>query len=225
MKRSLSIAFLLLLVSALNAQSLRVGLTMNPGLSKTVYTQSDFYHPKWALSGNIGMFIHRKLGVHSAIGAELLYLRMKGKLAFDGFLYDDDTPPPNTPNVEKYHARFEQQSAYLAIPIFYQYSIGKFSIKLGAQGMMLSTYSAEHKSWTKNNTGVSNLYEEKNYDLPKTKFDFGPKLGLAFAINSKLAARCDYYHGIVFKNSTAFSRYYPSSRQITVGIEYALTLR
>lgn len=210
-------------ISAAHAQNFKIGVTGNIGLSKA--STGGYYsllgiEREFALSGNIGLFAEKKIGSKSSLGAELLWVQLEAKeniktrdlVQYNGSDYE---------TVGTYSSKWKTHLSYLAMPLYYRMNFGKFGIKGGVQSMLFlfGKMNLEH-------TGIRNdepYHEElsfKNIDF--RRFDFGPKIGIDYQLNSKFRLRADYYQGILdntpHQNAGSSLKY--KNVQLNVGLQY-----
>ena len=222
MKTYQKISFLLILLFLFfkgDAQSFTFGSTINSGPSVVTSNESTAgtLLTKAAFSGNVGVFLEKKLGTNYAIGLEALWVQM------EGFEVDE--------NIEWFEASIEEQisigyiseeyrfhTSYLGLPLYFRYEIGKFGFKGGIQTLFLLKTSTHARSY-------GELYNEphdsegKAKSLELSSMDFGPKIGIDYQISPKLRLRMDYYHGIQDITADRWE-WIRKNKQLGIGISY-----
>jgi Outer membrane protein beta-barrel domain len=218
-KKTYFMLIFLFVVTLGRAQNLTFGGTISSGPSVVTSNErgAGTLKTKAAFSGNVGVFLEKKLGTNYALGLEALWVQM------EGFEVDE--------NIEWFEASIEEpisigyiseeyrfHTSYLGLPLYFRYEIGKFGVKGGMQTLFLlrtSTHARSH----------GELYNEPHNSEGKAKplelstMDFGPKIGLDYQISPKLRLRMDYYHGIQDITADRWE-WIRKNRQLSVGISY-----
>ena len=222
MKTYQKISFLLILLFLFfkgDAQSFIFGSTINSGPSVVTSNESTAgtLLTKAAFSGNVGVFLEKKLGTKYAIGLEALWVQMEGYEVIKDVVYyesygEDFIKVGFITEEYKYH------TSYLGLPLYFRYEIGKLGFKGGLQTLFLLKTSTHFRSYGELK-GEPFDSEGKIDPLILTTLDFGPKIGIDYQISPKLSLRMDYYHGI--KDITADRwEWIRKNRQLGVGISY-----
>lgn len=222
MKTYQKISFLLSLLFVFfkgDAQSFIFGSTISSGPSVVTSNKrgAGTLKTKAAFSGNVGVFLEKKLGTKYAIGLEALWVQM------EGFEVDE--------NIEWFEASIEEQisigyiseeyrfhTSYLGLPLYFRYEIGKFGFKGGLQTLFLLKTSTHFRSYGELK-GEPFDSEGKIDPLELSKMDSGPKIGIDYTISPNLKLRMDYYHGVRDIAIGRFDRE-RKNRQLGVGVSY-----
>lgn len=206
-------------MNSAKSQSLIIGGTGNIGLSKVTSNlpTSGDNKIKFTLSGNLGMFLEKKIGQKSSLGIEALWVQIEGKevtenigitvfngqeLEVIGVISDNTT----------------LHSSYVGVPVYYRFELGRIGIKGGVQPMFFLFASSNYKA---NGEIGGEPYEEQN-NMKGIKFDqidIGPKVGIDYRLNEKIRLRADYYHGLTNITSDEFP-WERRNRQFNLGVNY-----
>lgn len=222
MKRHRKMLLLLIMVIGLNSaksQNLVIGGTGNIGLSKVTSNLpiSGDYKVKFTLSGNLGMFLEKKIGQKSSLGIEALWVQIEGKeitvnkalTAFNG---------QELEVIGVISDKSTLHSSYVGIPVYYRFEFGKIGIKGGFQSMIFlfasSNYEASGEIY-----GEPYEAESEMKDIKFDRIDIGPKVGVDYRLNDKFRLRADYYHGLTDITSDEFP-WERRNRQFNLGINY-----
>jgi len=206
----------MLIVQSIAAQEIKIGGTLNVGLSQinsNLIFDGD-HKNSFAVSGNIGGFFETKINTSSSVGLELLWIQIEGKESTNDKIIKNQ----NGDAIGKISDELRLHSSYLGIPFYYKVQLKKVGIKVGFQAMFFlfanSSYSAEGVIY---NDPVD-IKKEKE-DIKFDKLDYGPKLGLSYQLNKVLTARLDYYHGLsnISNMDLPLER---KNKQISLGIQY-----
>lgn len=213
--------FCLMMIGLYSAQSqnIIIGGTGNLGLSKVTSNLpiSGDYNVKYTLSGNLGLFLEKKIGQKSTLGIEALWIQVEGKEITN----NKELTVFNGQELEVVGVvsdKYKLHSSYLGIPIYYRHEIGKLGIKGGFQPMIFLFSSSSYEA-----NGVINgeayEVESKFKDIRFDQFDIGPKVGIDYKLNDNFRLRADFYYGL---NDITSDEYYweRRNRQISVGIQY-----
>jgi hypothetical protein len=222
MKTYQKISFLLSLLFVFfkgDAQSFIFGSTISSGPSVVTSNErgAGTLKTKAAFSGNVGLFLEKKLGTKYAIGLEALWVQM------EGFEVDE--------NIEYYESygedfikvgfiteEYKYHTSYLGLPLYFRYEIGKFGFKGGIQTLFLLKTSTHFRSYGELK-GEPFDSEGKFDPLELSKMDSGPKIGIDYTISPNLKLRMDYYHGVRDIAIGRFDRE-RKNRQLSVGVSY-----
>jgi hypothetical protein len=209
----------LFIITLGKSQNLTFGATISLGPSVVTSNErgAGTLKTKTAFSGNVGVFLEKKLGTNYAIGLEALWVQM------EGFEVDE--------NIEWFEASIEEpisigyiseeyrfHTSYLGLPLYFRYEIGKFGIKGGIQSLFLLRTSTHFRSYGELK-GEPFDSEGKIDPLELSKMDSGPKIGIDYTISPNLKLRMDYYHGVSDIAIGRFDRV-RKNRQLGVGISY-----
>lgn len=204
-----------------NSQNLIIGGTGNIGLSKVTSDLpiSGDYKVKFTLSGNLGMFLEKKIGQKSSLGIEALWVQIEGKEITD----DKALTVFNGQELEVIGVISDKStlhSSYVGIPVYYRFEFGKIGIKGGFQSMIFLFASSNYEA---NGEINGEPYEAKSEmkDIKFDRIDIGPKVGIDYRLNKKLRLRADYYHGFtdITITSDEFS-WQRKNRQFNLGLNY-----
>jgi hypothetical protein len=215
----LSILFTVLMLNTAKAQNLIGGVVGNIGFSKVTsafFTPGDF-KVKFALSGNFGVFLEKRISQKSSLGMEALWVQMEGKeVSKDRTLMAFDGQQLVTVGVISDESRLH--ISYLGLPFYYRIELGKVSIKAGVQSLLFLFANASYE-------GRGELYgepfstESKTKDIDLKSIDIGPKVGLDYQLNNRFRLRADYYYGLTDITSSEFS-FQRKNQQLCVGGNY-----
>jgi len=206
-------------LNSAKSQNLLIGGTGNIGLSKVASNLpiSGDYKVKFAFSGNLGMFLEKKIGRKSSFGIEALWVQIEGReitsnkslTAFNG---------QELEVIGVISDKSTLHSSYIGIPVYYRFELGKIGIKGGFQSMMFLFASSNYEANGEIN-GESYEAENEVKDIEFDRIDIGPKIGIDYRLNEKFRLRADYYHGLIDITSDEFSLE-RRNRQFNLGINY-----
>jgi hypothetical protein len=210
--------FIVTVINSIRAQNLIIGCTGNIGLSKVTSNIPipDDYRVKFTSSGNLGIFLEKKIGQKSSLGIEALWIQIEGK----EITKDIVLTVVNGQELEEIGVvsnKLKLHSSYIGIPIYYRGQIGKIGIKGGFQSMIFLFANSDHESIGEIN-GEPYEDEGKIKNIKFEQIDMGPKLGVDYKLNSKIRLRADYYHGLIDITSNEFP-WERKNRQINLGIQ------
>jgi hypothetical protein len=210
----LLLPLMIMAIYAAKSQNLSLGATGCMGLSKATSGEPQSYvtQTRFALSGNLGLYMEQRLSDKSALGMEATWVQMGSR-----YVSKDQTVRNFSGGiVGTVSSRYNLYSGYLGLPVYYRFQMGKFGFKGGVQTLIFlfarSTYHVE---------GVLNN-ESFNDDGPAeaVKFesiDFGPRIGADYQLGNRCRIRADYYHGL--SNMNTYKTSAPlRNRQISIGI-------
>lgn len=172
------------------------GIKAGGGLSKiTNSVKSVNANPvtPFVPSGQIGLFYSRPLKRKSSLGAELLFSQVEGKDILEFDLTDiNGNKAGFSSNILYRHI------SYLSIPVYYGYTFKLLTINGGLQvSYTLASSGREKSSVILNEAEEYRESANRNVDdINITKFDFGPRAGMVYQLNSKLAVEASYYYGL-----------------------------
>lgn len=210
---------LLLVTNSVRSQNWTIGATGSIGFSKVTSNLpiSGDYRVKFALSGNWGAFIEKKIGRGSALGIEILWVQVEGKeVTLNKELKEFNGQELEVVGVVSDQTRLH--ASYVGLPVFYQLGIGKLGIRAGIQPMIFLFANSTYKI-------SGTLYGEPYKDASKTKdialerFEIGLKAGIDYRINDAFRLRIDYYHGLTDITPDEFP-WDRRNRQISLGTQY-----
>lgn len=222
MKKHQKFLLLLILIIGMNSaksQNLIIGGSGNIGLSKVTSNLpiSGDYKVKFTLSGNLGLFLEKKIGQKSSLGIEALWVQIEGKEVSN----DVELTAYNGQELEVIgiiSSKSTIHSSYLGIPVFYRFEFGRIEIKGGFQPMLFLFASSNYKA---NGEIYGEPYEAESAkkDIKFDRIDIGPKVGIDFRLNEKFRLRTDYYHGLLGITSAGFP-WQRRNRQFNLGVNY-----
>lgn len=223
MKRYNKIPFLLLMIviaaNSMQSQNLITGATGNIGFSKVTSNLpiSGDYKVQFTMSGNLGMFIEKKVGQKSSLGVEALWVQIEGKEVTE----NKTLTAFNAQELEVIGVISDKSrlhSSYVGIPFFYRHEVWKLGIKVGVQPMIFMFASSKYEAY---GTVYNEPYEAESEmkDIKFDRIDIGPKIGIDYRLNEKLRLRADYYHGLIDITPDEFP-WQRKNRQINIGIQY-----
>ena len=207
--------------STVQSQNLTLGASLNPGISKVSSNRAndDNWATNYTWSGNVGLFLERKVGRSSALGIEALWVQLEGKDVSKQeelrFSSQNGTPPEVVGvaySTNKFH------SSYLGLPIYYRYQWGKIGIKAGAQPLLFLFANTRFQS-TGEVRGAPFDVDNRTTGARFERIDLGPKVGLDYALGQKFRLRADYYHGLtdIIIGELGSKR---KNRQLNLGLSY-----
>jgi len=197
-----------------------IGIKANAGASMVDYNFGSgalvVYSNKLQGAFNGGMYFNNILNDNESFCFEILFLQMNGLLHQD-FSFTDSLGNPGSVNTDDYY-----HLSYLSIPLYYKYSISKFSIGIGVQvSYLLGSKDEFHYSVLEYGQASDTSYTVKN--LPITKFDYGPKLMLFYQLSNKLSLSLDYYYGLQnLYNDVNSLGITEKNQQFSFGVAYRL---
>jgi hypothetical protein len=206
-------------ISSAKSQNLIIGGTGNIGLSKVTSNlpKSGNYKVKFTLSGNLGMFLEKKIGQNSSLGIEALWVQIEGKEITD----NKELTSFNGQELEVIGVISDKStlhSSYVGIPVYYRFEFGKIGVKGGFQSMIFLFASSNYEA---NGEIGGEPYEAESEikDIKFDRIDIGPKVGVDYQLNEKLRLRIDYYHGLTDITSDEFP-WQRRNRQFNLGVNY-----
>ncbi len=226
MRRFLLLCLVLFFFSNLSAQDFRFGLSFNAARSKIIsnFDFPDDYFIRYNPSGKFGFLIEKKMTKHSGLGMELLWVKIEGLEFRDmgnlsKFQSFSGGAATQTFIISDY---LDIHTDYIGVPVYYRYSLGRFSFKGGLQALVLLSTKLD-KSNGKSGMPIGKeepFFHYKNTDnIPLKKYDLGPQIGLDFTLNGHFRLRLDYYHGLMnlYTNAGDIHR---KNRQVSFGVDY-----
>ena len=206
-------------LNSAKSQNLVIGGTGNIGLSKVTSNLpiSGDYKVKFTLSGNLGMFLEKKIGQKSSLGIEAIWVQIEGKEITN----DKALTAFNGQELEVIGIISDKStlhSSYVGIPIYYRIKFGKIGIKGGFQPMIFLFASSNYEANGEIN-GEQYEAESEMTDIEFDRIDVGPKIGIDYRLNNKFRIRADYYHGLTDITSDEFP-WQRRNRQFNLGINY-----
>lgn len=217
------ISFLLILLFLFfkgDAQSFIFGSTISSGPSVVTSNESTAgtLKTKAAFSGNVGVFLEKKLGAKYAIGLEALWVQVEGFEVDENIEYFINLGWNDNEKIGFITEEYKYHTSYLGLPLYFRYEIGKFGFKGGIQTLFLLKKSTHFRSYGELK-GEPFDSEGKIDPLILTTLDFGPKIGIDYQISPKLRLRMDYYHGIQDITADRWE-WIRKNRQLGIGISY-----
>jgi len=198
------------------------GVKLNAGVSTIKYkfdqTNID-YKNSLELSGQIGVFGEISIGKKSKLGSEITFSQIEGAETSSFEVLGDYGYPTGT--VGYLNTRNNIHISYLTFPLYYGYKIDKMTINGGFQ-VAAVIFSSEVIKSTYTISGDITNYTQKQNDMNIDWFDFGPRIGIIYDLNSRLSIEGTYYHGInnIIKENEAFASM--RIQQATIGLRYKL---
>jgi len=210
-----------LCIGHLAAQKLTVGATGATGTSRIIADDNSSLPTKqrFPISGNAGITVEWKLGAESSLGMEALWVPIRSSEILENFEFVL-SPVESIFITEEYWRHFN----YVGIPVYHRLALGKIGIKTGFQAMWLvNGHFTSESIVTRAGLTTEDGYRDDNTDH-LDQFDYGPKLGLDYAILPELRVRADFYYGLndLLNNIGVFKF---KNRQLTAGISYRLPLK
>lgn len=215
----LSILFVILTLNTTKAQNLMGGIVGNVGFSKVTSDLpiSGNYKVKFTLSGNLGVFLEKRISEKSSLGMEVLWVQMEGKeVTKDKGLIGIEGEQIVTVGVISDKANLH--SSYLGLPFYYRLKLGRLGVKAGVQPMIFLFASSNYEA----SGEVFNepyFTESRTKDISFKSIDIGPKVGLDYQVNNKFRLRVDYYHGLTDITMDSFP-WQRKNRQFCIGGNY-----
>ncbi len=214
--------FLMIGVYTAKSQKLILGATGNLGFSKVSKNTTIYPDPekRFAVSGNLGLFLEKKVGPKSSFGVEALWVQIEGLTARENkATFIIDRYQQDLELISIITDRVRLHSSYIGIPIYYRLESNGLGLKVGFQSMLLLSASLNYEA-----SGVRGgepfEYELDVEDLELNRLDIGPKVGIDYRLGPKLLIRADYYHGL---NNMTVEEYDTKrkNRQLSLGLSYA----
>jgi len=223
MKKCQKLLLLFIITIGLNtakSQNLIIGGTANIGLSKVTSNLpiSGDYKVQFTFSGNLGMFLEKKIGQKSSLGIEALWVQMEGKTVTDDKALTAISEDFELEVIGVISDESRLHSSYIGLPIYYRLQVGLLGIKAGVQPMIFLFASSKYKA-NGEISGEAYDAESKIDDIQFDRIDIGPKIGIDYQLNDKLRIRADYYHGLTDITSDEFP-WQRKNRQINLGVNY-----
>lgn len=205
--------------NSVKSQDIIIGATANAGMSKVTSNlpHSGDFKAKYTPSGNLGVFLEKRIGKKSALGIEALWVQIEGNEGVKNLIltgYDNQ----GLQELGVISTKSRLHTSYAGVPIYYRLAFGKFGIKAGAQPMLFLFASSSYKAKGLV-SGKPYKAANKTKDLKFDRVDIGPKLGIDYQLNNKLRLRADFYYGLIDITPDEFpwQRRY---RQFTTGVQY-----
>lgn len=198
------------------------GIKAGGGLSKitsSIRTINATPITPFVPSGQVGLFYSYPLKGKSSLGAELLFSQIEGKEKLEFDLTDIDGNKAGFASDILY-----RHISYLSIPVYYGYTFKWLTFNGGLQ----VSYALASSGREKNNVivyeigGKKESYTNKTDDINITRFDFGPRAGVVYQLNSKMSVEASYYYGLnnILKDGSPAWKL--GVQQVSVGVRYAL---
>lgn len=210
---------IILSTNFVKAQNLILGGSANIGFSKVTSNLpiSGDYRIVFAISGNLGMFMEKKITEKSTLGIEALWVQIEGKEVtknkeLTGFNGQELEVIGMISDKSKLH------SSYVGVPIYYRFETEKIGIKGGFQTMIFLFASSNYEATGEFENKPFNT-KSKRKDIEFDKIDFGPKIGIDYQLKNNLRLRADYYYGLIDITSDKFP-FERRNRQVSIGINY-----
>ncbi len=201
------------------SQNTTIGITANLGLSKVTSNLpvSGDYNVRFTISGNLGIFIEKKISQKSYLGVESLWVQIEGKeVTQDKELTGFDGQELEVIGVISNKSRLH--ISYVGVPFYYRLEIGKIGVKGGVQPMIFLFASSNYEA-------SGEIYDKPYETTSETKgikfdrIDIGPKIAIDYRLNDKFRLRADYYHGLTDITSDEFP-WQRRNRQLSLGVNY-----
>lgn len=189
------------------------GIKASGGFSKITTTLQSYNTTcttPFIPSGQMGFFYSFPLNKKSSLGAELLVSQIEGK----EIQKEDITHVDGSKGVLS--TILYRHISYLSIPVYYGYTFKWLTLNGGLQ----VSYALASGWHVKKNWISGGGYKNKTDDI--SRFDFGPRAGVVYQLNSKLALETTYYYGFnnIFKGGSPTWKL--GVQQVSVGVRYAL---
>nr|NQU89468.1 PorT family protein [Bacteroidota bacterium] len=220
MKRKVAILLLLAINLTIFGQH-SIGFKLNGGLSRI----SNSFDPddatltvQSALSGQGGIFYTLQIGDKFVIGTELLFIQIEGRYKLEAELMDISGNNVGHSTLDTYN-----HISYLGLPVYCGIRIKKLTIHAGFQVAYALASGGRYKDQVTIN-GETTISENTSNKLNIDDFDFGPRLGLVFHLNERLAIDGVFYYGInnITGNSDIENFMSRKVRQLSIGLRYVL---
>lgn len=189
-------ALLLFCTLACQAQKFSLGPSAKAGISQVLFNKTDTVvghsiSNKLSFSLQAGAFAEYKFAKRFGAGLELLYWWQNGKVE-DEFTYTDIISGKPVSEVDVYRAHL----SYFAIPVFFHYYMQDVVLMLGAQSGFEFGEAATIQVTTSTD-GVTEKFDETDFDSNLEDFDVGIKAGVLYKISDQVTAGLEYYNGRV----------------------------
>ena len=187
MKKCQKLLLLFIITIGLNtakSQNLIIGGTANIGLSKVTSNLpiSGDYKVQFTFSGNLGMFLEKKIGQKSSLGIEALWVQMEGKTVTDDKALTAISEDFELEVIGVISDESRLHSSYIGLPIYYRLQVGLLGIKAGVQPMIFLFASSKYKA-NGEISGEAYDAESKIDDIQFDRIDIGPKIGIDYQLN------------------------------------------
>ena len=218
-KVSLFIA-LLIFSNHVCSQDLKFGFTLNYAQSKNTNTiPFTEFKSKFTSSGNAGFFLEKKIGNKSSLGIEALWVQIEAKQDRTNVFWTGPSLMTGEPagfSNDEYRDHF----SYIGIPIYYKFHIKKLGIKAGIQPL-LYLFGSSHFSSNGELNGQPYADSSVTKDI-ELNHDFGPKVGVDYALWNGGILRLDYYHGVknMFSDNGTPVVFEGKNRQVSLGFNF-----
>lgn len=191
------------------------GLRATIGLSKiaTEGTRGDNIQDEQQLSGEFGLFTSFEIKPQSSLGLELNFSQISGNQKINMEVRDE--------NNQAYDVEINRriQIFYLAVPVYFTYTVDKVDLSVGLQGSVALRSNAVENGQIPD-AGTLKSYQREYDDAGLKSFDFGPRLGVNFIISKSFSLEARYYYGLSNISSSENQSY--KVRQVTVGARFTL---
>jgi hypothetical protein len=197
-----------------------IGLKVNGGLSyigtkvkSNITNQKDYFR----LSGQGGVFYNFTLPKNFMVGAELLFIQIEGKEYYEIPFADETGNLTGEYGIDN----IWRHVSYIGIPLYFGYSIKKFTINLGFQTNFALISSAKEKGQATVN-GQLHTFENKYSKLNIDSYDFGPRIGLLYGLTKRFSIEANYYYGVNNIRKAPFNDWKWKVQQLTVGLRFKI---
>ena len=169
-------------------------------------------------SGQAGFIYNYRFGQKFSFGAEALYIPIYGHEYLKLSLTDENG---NTIGESENHTY--RHIHYVGLPLYIGYNMKKLGIHIGFQANWALVSGGTAKSKTTVN-GSDYESESELDELQINKLDYGPRVGLTYAIADKWSIETNYYHGLTNLVKDSSLKPYLTVRiyQWSVGVRYVL---
>ena len=207
----------------------QIGIKVSGGLSKITITSDEFDVPfstPFAASGQAGLYCHLSRGKHSSLGAELLFSQIEGKDVIDSDFSDTDWITGENETITGHVTnKGYRHISYISLPLYYGYTIKKFTLHAGFQLSYAFSSSGREKTYGTYNEGgqetnVNNDTKTDNINIKK--LDFGPRAGITYQLTNRLGLEGTYYYGLNNIQKVDDPFWILKVQQMTLGVRYAL---
>lgn len=210
--------FLLTLVSTAFGQH-RVGIRVGAGLSRI---SNSFEYPNASIkiyqapSGLGGLYYNFQFNEKSSMSTELLLAQIEGREIIKWKFYDSNGNSTGNSTSHIY-----KHITYLALPVSYGFSIKKTTVNVGFQAAVALRKEGRVKIDQVNNGDASSSDGKLKLDIDR--YDFGPRVGVGYALSEKLSAEGIFYYGInnLLSDDNVLSFSW-KIRQLSFGVRYSL---
>jgi hypothetical protein len=197
-----------------------LGLKLNGGVSclnTNYHSDMEGQKVRFQFSGQGGVYYIFKLPKNFMVGAELLFVQIEGKNYTKIVLTDEMGQPTGEYGTLKNWFNI----SYLGFPVYFGYSIKKFTVSLGFQVNYMLTGSSIQKIEVPYN-GEMLTFENIHKNLSIDNFDYGPRIGFTYGLSKRFSVEANYYYGLNNIMAHHYANMKWNIQQFTAGLRFKL---